>query len=72
VTSKRCPERRVSWQTRARERTEIRSSPPMMETEIEEEDLLEAEGQAAMSSDGGPIQTIRRNKSPPRLAGEIK
>ena len=39
---------------------------------MEEEDLPEAEGQAAMSSDGGPIQTIRRNKPLPRLMGKLK
>lgn len=72
ATSKRCPERRASRQTRARERTEIRSSPPTMETEIEEDDLPEAEGQATMSCDDGPIQTIHRIKSLPRLTGELK
>ena len=65
ATSKRCPERRASRQTQSRERTEIRSSTPMMKTEMEGDDLPEAEGQAAMSSDRGPIRTIRRNKSRP-------
>jgi hypothetical protein len=44
----------------------------MMETEMEEDDLPEAEGQAAISFDGGLIQIIRRNKSLPRLTGELK
>ena len=43
ATSKKCPERRASRQKRARQRTEIRSSPPMIETEIEQDDLPEAE-----------------------------
>jgi hypothetical protein len=72
ATSKRCPERRASRQTRARERAEIRSSPPVMETEMEDEDLPEAEGQAAVSSESDPTQTTRRNKSLPRLTGELK
>jgi hypothetical protein len=33
-----------------RERTEIRSSPPMMEIEMEEDDLLELEGQAGIEA----------------------
>jgi hypothetical protein len=37
-----------------RERTEIRSSPPIIETEIEEDDPPEPEGQAGMEA----IQTV--------------
>jgi hypothetical protein len=50
ATSKKCPERRASRHTRVRERTEIRSSPPMMETEMEEDDPPEPEGQAGMEA----------------------
>jgi hypothetical protein len=90
ATSKRCPERRASHQTRVPERTEIRSSPPRMEMEMEEDDPPEPKDQAgteatqtdpgrsvltetnAMSSDSGPIYILRRNKSLPRLVGELK
>lgn len=73
ATSKKCPERRASRQTRVRERTEIRSSPPMMETVMEQDDLPEAEHQAgAISPQGGPTQTSRRDGSLPRLTGELR
>jgi hypothetical protein len=50
ATSKKCPDRRASRQTRARERTEIRSSPPMMETEMEQDDLPKGEDQAGIGA----------------------
>jgi hypothetical protein len=73
ATSKKCPERRASRQKRVRERTEIRSSPPMMETEMEQDDLPEAEHQAgATSPNGDPTQTLCRNRSLPRITGELR
>jgi hypothetical protein len=73
ATSKKCPERRASRQKHVRQRTEIRSSPPMMETEMEQDDLPEAEHQAgAISPQGGPTQTPRRDRSLPRLTGELR
>jgi hypothetical protein len=56
-----------------RQRTEIRSSPPMMETEMEQDDLPEAEHQAgAVSPQSGPTQILRRDRSLPRLTGELR
>jgi hypothetical protein len=73
ATSKKCPERRASRQKQGRQRTEIRSSPPMMETEMEQDDLPEAEDQAgAMFPNYDSTQTLRRNRSLPRLTGELK
>jgi hypothetical protein len=73
ATSKKCPERRASRQKHVRQRTEIRSSPPMMETEMEQDDLPEGEHQAgAISPQSGPTQTLRRDRSLPRLTGELR
>jgi hypothetical protein len=46
ATAKRCPERRASRQTRVRERSDFRSSPPRMEMEMEQDDLPGIDGQA--------------------------
>jgi hypothetical protein len=46
--SKRCPERRTSRQTRVGEPTEIRSSPPRMEMEMEQDDLPDADGRSGI------------------------
>lgn len=58
--SKRCPERRASRHTRTRERTEMRSSPPMMETEMDQDDLLETEDRVDMPTK----QTESKRTSP--------
>jgi hypothetical protein len=73
ATSKKCPERRASRQKQVRQRKEIRSSPPMMETEMEQDDLPEAEHQSgAISPQDDPTQTLRRDRSLPRLTGELR
>jgi hypothetical protein len=46
--SKRCPERRTSRQTRVGEPTEIRSSPPRMEMEMEQDDLPDVDGRSGI------------------------
>lgn len=48
ATSPRCPERRSSRQTRQQKVTEMRSSPPAMETAPEQDDSVIQEDQAEM------------------------
>lgn len=45
----------------------------MMDTEMEQDDLPEAEDQAgSMPPNGAPTQTLRRNGLLPRLKGELR
>lgn len=84
--SKRCPERRASRHRRVRERTEVRSSPPTMRTEMEEDDLPDLGAQvgtkASQKEAGRTLQaevhvissetgSIRRNESLPRYTREL-
>lgn len=48
ATSRKCPERFSSRQTPARNPHEMRSSPPSMDTESDQEDLSTTEGQEEM------------------------
>jgi hypothetical protein len=87
ATSKRCPERRASHRTRVLERTEIRSSPPRMEMEMEQDNLPDVEGRVGTeASQKEPERTyaahvhvissdtelnLRRNESLPRFTREL-
>jgi hypothetical protein len=67
--SKKCPERRLGRQNRVREQTEIRSSPPVMEMnmEMEQDDLLDVDGQTGtetMQSDQERTVSAEINASP--------
>lgn len=55
ATSRKCPEKRSHRQTRAPKTTEIRSSPPMMETEEERDELTAQEDEAEMEVKTTPI-----------------
>jgi len=50
ATLRRCPEKRSSRQTGVRKPTDIRSSPPTMDTELEQDDLPSQGGQTDMDS----------------------
>jgi hypothetical protein len=59
ATSKGCLKRRSIRQNRAREQTEIRSSPPGMETDMEQDDPPDIEDQAGMEMiQPGPERTV--------------
>jgi hypothetical protein len=55
ATSRKCPERKSHRQTRAPKPTEIRSSPPVMETEQEQDELTVQEDEAEMEVETTPI-----------------
>jgi hypothetical protein len=87
ATSKRCPERRASQRTRVPEQNEMRSSPPRMEKEMEQEGLPVSDGQVGVeASQTEPERTdpaevhvicsdigsnLRRNKSLPGFTREL-
>jgi hypothetical protein len=87
ATSKRCPGRRTSRRTRVLELNEMRSSPPRMEEEIEQDGLPVSDGQVGVeASQTEPERTdpaevhvifsdigsnLRRNKSLPRFTREF-
>ena len=86
ATSKRCPERRASRHRRVRELTEVRSSPPTIRTEMEQDDLPDLGVQGGTkASQKEPERTpqaevhvissdngsnLRRNESLPRFTRE--
>lgn len=57
ATSRRCPEKRSNRQTDVRKPTDMRSSPPTMDTELDEDDLPTQGGQ--MEMDATPPESER-------------
>jgi hypothetical protein len=57
ATSRRCPEKRSTRQTRVRQPKDIRSSPPTMSTELDQDDLPTQGGQMEMDTTPSDSET---------------
>ena len=57
ATSRRCPEKRSTRQTRLRQQKDIRSSPPTMDTELDQDDLPTQGGQMEMDTTPSDSET---------------
>jgi hypothetical protein len=57
ATSRRCPEKRSTRQTRVRQPKDIRSSPPTMNAELDQDDLPTKGGQMGMDATPSDSET---------------